>query len=158
MTSEEFNFRLTRIAKHSRLCSSRMLSVLNDETLSANGPRTMVECRRKFGDAHSRTIRHGRDTQDAGSIIEPKPPLLKLLHWHFKPLTSPQTLDTFVIHLPASVCQQGSDPVIAIWTVLPCQLEHVRDQAIFVRTTNRHTPLRGTVLAKDTANSTFIWL
>ena len=95
-----------------------------------------------------------RTQPDTGSVIEPKPSLLRLLHWHFKPLTSPQTFDTFVIHLPASVSQQGRGPAIAISTVLPCQLDHVRDQAIFVSTTNRHTPLRRAVLAKDTANST----
>jgi hypothetical protein len=75
-----------------------------------------------------------------------------LFHWYFKPLTSPQTFHTFVIHLPASISQQGCDPTITISTVLARQLDHVRDQAFFVSTSMRYSTLRGSVLAKHAAN------
>ena len=44
-----------------------------------------------------------RTQPDIGSTFQPEPPLLLLFHWYFKPLTPPQTLHTFVIHLPDSV-------------------------------------------------------
>ena len=39
-----------------------------------------------------------RTQTDARSIIQPEPPFLWLSHWHFKPLASPKTFDTLVIH------------------------------------------------------------
>jgi hypothetical protein len=70
-----------------------------------------------------------------------------LFHWHFKPLTSPKSFDTFVIYLPACISQQGGNPAIAISTVLACQLDHISDQTVFVGTALRQPPLRGSVLA-----------
>jgi hypothetical protein len=69
-----------------------------------------------------------------GSIIQPEPPLLWLVHWHFKPLAPTQMFDTFVIHLPTRISWQGRDPAIATSTLLAGQLDHVCDQAFFIGT------------------------
>jgi hypothetical protein len=69
---------------------------------------------------------------DTETVIEPEPSLLLLFHWYFKPLTSPQTFHTFVIHQPARISQQSCDPTIAIPTILAFQLNHVRHQAFLV--------------------------
>ena len=91
---------------------------------------------------------------DARSIVQPDPSLLWLFHWHFKPLTSPQALDTLVIHLPARVSQQSCYATIAISAVLACQFDHVRDQPFFVNAAFRQPPLRGSVLSQHAANTT----
>ncbi len=39
-----------------------------------------------------------RAQPDARPIVQPEPPFLWLFHWHFKPLTPPQTFHTLVIH------------------------------------------------------------
>jgi len=71
-----------------------------------------------------------------------------------KPLTPPQTFHTFVIHLPACVSQKGSNPTVAISTVLARQLDHVCNQAVFIGTPLWHSTLCGSVLAQDTAYTT----
>ncbi len=83
---------------------------------------------------------------DARSIVQPEPPLLRLFHWHFEPLTPPQTFDTFVIYLPARVSQKGGNPTVAISTVLPCQLNHVRNQTLLVSPPLWQSTLCGSVL------------
>ena len=64
-------------------------------------------------------------------------------------LTSPQAFHRFVIHLLACISQQGSDPAIAISTVLARQFDHVLDQALFVSTPLWQPTLRGSVLAQN---------
>jgi hypothetical protein len=77
-----------------------------------------------------------------------------LFHWHFKPLTSPEAFDTLVINLPTRVSQQGGNPTIAISAVLACEFDYVRNQAFFVSTPLWQAPLRGSVLAQYTADTT----
>ena len=64
MTSVKLSIRFTLIARHSRLCSSKMLSVLNDEALSAIGLRTIGECHHPCDGARSHTTRRDCDKQD----------------------------------------------------------------------------------------------
>jgi len=130
-----------------------------------------MPCHHRFDGARNHTTRRDCDTRDAaGHMIRPLPgrashgdvprgvqpqsPFLRLFHWHFKPLTSPQAFDTLVIHLPACISQQGSNPSIAISAVLAGQLNHVRDQALLVSTSLWHSPLCGSVLAQNTTNAT----
>ena len=115
--------------------------------------------------------KHGCDTQGAAAHmahplpdralrsnvprgIQPEPPFLWLFHWYFQPLRSPQAFHRFVIHLLACISQQGSDPAIAISTVLARQFDHVLDQALFVSTPLWQPTLRGSVLAQYTADTT----
>ncbi len=40
---------------------------------------------------------------DAGSVIEPEPPFLRLLLWDFEPLLPPDSLDPLLVHSPAGL-------------------------------------------------------
>ena len=110
--------------------------------------------------------KHGCDTQGAAAHmahplpdralrsnvprgIQPEPPFLWLFHWYFQPLTSPQVFHRFVIHWLACISQQGSDQAIAISTKLARQLNHIRDQTLFVSTPLWQPTLRGSVLAQN---------
>ncbi|AHD03247.1 hypothetical protein METH_17470 [Leisingera methylohalidivorans DSM 14336] len=95
---------------------------------------------------------------DARSIVQPEPPLLWLFHWHFKPLTPPQAFHAFVIHLPSCISQQGGNPAVAISTVLPCQLNHIRDQTLLVSPPSWRPTLCGPVPAQNTANASLRYL
>jgi hypothetical protein len=90
--------------------------------------------------------------------VNPESPLLWLFHWYFKPLTGPQTFNTFVIHLQASVYQQDSKSAIAISAILTCQLNHVSDQAFLLSLTLRQPPLCGSMLAQNAANMSLRYL
>ena len=74
-----------------------------------------------------------RSQTDTGPIVEPEPALLRLFHWHFQPLTSPQTLHPLVIDLPPGIPEQGSDPPVTVTSVLSRQFDHVSNQQVFVR-------------------------
>ena len=50
--------------------------------------------------------------------------MLRLFHWHFKTLTSPQALE------PTHAPQQSCDPAITESTKLPGQLDHVMENLI----------------------------
>ncbi len=69
---------------------------------------------------------------DAGSVIDPKPPLLWLFRWHLEPLPPPYPFDTAVADLPANASQQRHNATVAVTTVLPHQLDHVRHKSILI--------------------------
>jgi hypothetical protein len=75
-TSVELSLRLTRIARHSRLSSSRMFYVLKTFPSS-------VEVVRPDMFAIFRPQSHARP------VIQPELSCLRLLHRHFQPLTPP---------------------------------------------------------------------
>ncbi|PUB14862.1 hypothetical protein DFP92_10585 [Yoonia sediminilitoris] len=85
----------------------------------------------------------------------PEPSLLRLLHWHFKPLSPPDPFNTLIVDQPACFPQQRRNPTIAIATKVAVQLDHVGDQSILITSTNRQTPLCGSVLPQDTTNPPF---
>ena len=91
---------------------------------------------------------------DARSVCQPEPAFLRLLCWHFQPLSSPQALDASIANRPACITQKNRNPAIAIPSVLPSQLDHIRDQSDLIGTALRHATLCGTVLAQDAANAT----
>jgi hypothetical protein len=96
-----------------------------------------------------------RPQPDARPVIQPEPPLLWLFHWHFQPLSSPQPFDALVVHMPASISQQRSDPTIAVAAILPGQFDHVGNQSLFISTTNWHLTLCGSVLSQNATRSAF---
>lgn len=95
-----------------------------------------------------------RPQPDTGSVIQPQPALLWLPRWHFQPLPPPQALDPLVVHLPSGIPQQSRNPTIAIAAILSGQLDHVGDQAIFIRSPLRQLALRGAMLAQHLAGPT----
>jgi hypothetical protein len=78
-----------------------------------------------------------------------------LFHWHFKPITSLQAFDTFIIYLQACVPQQCSNPTTAISIVPAHQLDHISDQAFFVSKPLWQSTLCGAVLIQNTTNPSF---
>ncbi len=66
---------------------------------------------------------------DTRPIVQPEPPLLRLFQRYFKPLTSPQPFDTFVIHLRACISQQSDNPTVATLGTfpleIPCRAAHI---------------------------------
>ena len=94
-----------------------------------------------------------RPQPNTRSVFQPEPPLLCLFHWHFQPLSPPQSLDALVVNLPTSISQQRRDPTIAVSTILPGQLDHVGHQPLFVWATDRCFALRGPMLSQDAAGS-----
>ena len=53
------------------------------------------------------------------------------------------------------ISQKRCDPPIAIATILPGQLDHVGHQSVFIRATNWHLTLRGSVLPETAASAAF---
>ena len=89
---------------------------------------------------------------NARSVIQPKPSFLWLFHWNFQPLSSPQPFHPLVIHMPPGISQQRRDPTIAVSTILPGQLDHIRHQSLFVWAADRCFALCGSVLPHDAAS------
>ena len=75
------------------------------------------------------------------TIVQSEPYLLWLFHWYFKRFTSPQTLDTFGVHPPACISQQGRNPAIPISTILARKFDYISHQAVFVSAANWQPPL-----------------
>ncbi|SDX40390.1 hypothetical protein SAMN04488001_3115 [Litoreibacter albidus] len=94
-----------------------------------------------------------RSQSNARLIIQPKPPLLWLFHWYFQPLPSLQSFDALVIHMPASISPQCSDPTIAVAAILPGQFDHIGHQSFFTGTTCRHFALRRSMLSQNAARA-----
>ena len=61
--------------------------------------------------------------------------------------------DTLVIHMPTRASQQRCDPAIAVSAILPSELDHVGQQALFVRSSDRLLALRGSVLSQSAAGT-----
>jgi hypothetical protein len=55
---------------------------------------------------------------DTRPVSEPQAAPLRLSLRHFQALSTPQTLDSLVIHLPALTLQQCRDPAVAIPPIL----------------------------------------
>ena len=87
-------------------------------------------------------VRPLRPQPDAGSVIEPKPALLRLFPWHLQPLAPPDPLDPLLVHGPARLVQERRDPAVAVAAVGRRQLDDVRRQLRLVVCRHRHPTLR----------------
>ena len=96
-----------------------------------------------------------RSQSNARPFIQPKLSPFGLFHWHFQPLSSPQSFDPFVIHMPTCISQQRRDPTIAVSTKLPRQFDHVGYQPLFVGATSRDFALCGSMLSQNAASTAF---
>ena len=68
---------------------------------------------------------------DARPVIQPQPPLLRLLLRYFKPFMPLDPLHTLMVHMPASLVQQRCHAAIAIATIGASQFDDVCRQAGF---------------------------
>src|SRR5690606_36778584 len=69
---------------------------------------------------------------DARSVIQPEPPLLRLLLGNLQPLAPPDPFDTLGVHRPAFRQQHRRDPAIAITAIAGSEPDDVRGQRLFI--------------------------
>ncbi len=74
---------------------------------------------------------------------------------NLQPFTSPQALDTLVVHLPACVSQQSCNTAITVPAILAGQFDHFRDQALFISKALWLPSLGRAILAQNTTCPTF---
>ena len=55
-----------------------------------------------------------RPQSHAGPIVQPKPTLLGLFLWDFKPLPSPNSFYALMIYVPAAIIQHARNHTIAV--------------------------------------------
>ena len=91
---------------------------------------------------------------DAGSVIEPQPPALRLLLGNLQPLTPPDPLDPLVAHQPTCIPQQFGDLAIAITAIKTSQFDDIGGQPLFVFTAPRGPTLCRAMLAEGRAGAT----
>jgi hypothetical protein len=96
-----------------------------------------------------------RPETDARSVVEPEPPALTLFAGDLQPLTPPDAFNPLVVDRPARRLQHLGDPAIAEPTELTDQFDDVRDQRGFIIGRRGHLALRGPILTKNPAGSTF---
>ena len=85
---------------------------------------------------------------DAGAVVQPKAPALRLPGWDLQPLASPDPLDPLVVDEPASPAQQLGNFAIAIAAILPGQFNEISGQPLFIVTALRDLALRRAMLAE----------
>jgi hypothetical protein len=95
-----------------------------------------------------------RSQADARTIRQPQTTSFGLLLGNLQPLTSPNPLDPFVVHNPASVAKQGCDFAVAVATILPGELDDVGRQPLLVVAALRRLALCRAVLAERRTGAT----
>ena len=85
---------------------------------------------------------------DAGAVVQPEPPALRLPGRNLQPLAPPDPLDPLVVDQPAAPAQQLGDLAIAVAAILPGQLDDVGCQPLFVLTALRDLALLRAMLAE----------
>ena len=88
----------------------------------------------------------------AGAVVQPKPALLGLFLWDFKPLPSPNPFYALMIYVPAAVIQHARDHTIAVSSELFRQRDNILGQSLFIRQATWHLALRRTMLAECAAD------
>ena len=92
---------------------------------------------------------------DDRTIIQPEPPSLWLFLRYLQPFSSPNTLNTFVVDLPALITEQGCDPAISVPAEPNCELDDVLGQRFFIVQRLQYPALCRSVLVEHPAGSTF---
>src|SRR5262245_8652110 len=94
-----------------------------------------------------------RPEANAGPVIEPQTPPLRLSRRYFQTLLSPQAFDAFMIDSPALPTKQRRDPAVAVAAVLRGQLHHPPDQPWLITGDVPGPTLRGPRLPEHPAGS-----
>jgi hypothetical protein len=58
-----------------------------------------------------------------GTVVEPKPPSLRLFLGDFQPFPSPDAFHTFVVYLPAVLPKKSCDTPVSVTTILAGQFD-----------------------------------
>ena len=88
---------------------------------------------------------------DARSVIQPEPPLLRLLLGSLQPLPPPDPFDTLGVHRPAFRPQHRRDPAIAITAIAGSEPDDVGGQRLVIGPALRLFALGRTMLAENLA-------
>src|SRR5690606_37881275 len=88
---------------------------------------------------------------DARSVIQPEPPLLRLLVGNLQPLPPPDSFDTLGVHPPALGPQHRRDPAIAITAIPGSKPDDISRQRILIGSAMRLLALGRAVLAENLA-------
>ena len=86
---------------------------------------------------------------DTGPVIEPQPFSLWLFLGDFQPLSSPDTFDTLMVHLPAIISQQCRYSSVAISAVLQSKAGNCLGQKHFIIWWFYLVTLNGAMLTKN---------
>ena len=89
-----------------------------------------------------------RAQTDARPVVEPEPPAFGLFGRDFQPLTSPDPLNTLLVHRPAGATQQRRDPAIPVAAVLAGKFDDVGSQCCLVIGRRRNLALRRSMLTQ----------
>jgi len=92
---------------------------------------------------------------DTRTIVEPQSTTLRLLHWNFQTFTTPQPLNSFVIHTPAFFAKHHRDSTIAITAIARRQIGHSFHQPGFIIRDIQSPTLRRSRLTENATRSTF---
>ena len=92
-----------------------------------------------------------RPQTNARPVVEPEPPAFGLFGRDFQPLTSPDPLDTLLVHPPAGATQQCRDPAIPVAAVLAGKFDDVGSQDCLVIGRRRDLSLRRSMLPQGSA-------
>jgi len=95
-----------------------------------------------------------RPQADTRPIRQPQTAALGLPLGDLQPLTSPNTLDPFVVDQPARGPQQGCDFAVAVAAILPGKLDDVGRQPLLVVAALRRLALCRAVLAERRTGAT----
>ena len=96
-----------------------------------------------------------RTQPNALSVIQPEPPLLGLLLWNLKPLSSPQPFNTAIADGPTCFSKQCCNPAITVSAKLSGQLDHIRNKPVFISVSFRDMSLCRAVLPQCSTRSPF---
>src|SRR5690606_38947829 len=89
-----------------------------------------------------------RPQTDARAVVEPQTPAFRLFGRDLQPLTSPDPLDTLLVHRPAGSAKQRRDPAISVAAILVGKLDDVGSQPCLIIWCRRDLALRRSVLAQ----------
>lgn len=84
-------------------------------------------------------------------IIEPETASLRLPGRHLQPLLTPDPLNAFDVHRPASDLQHGRDPAVAVTAILRGERDNVGGQRRIVSAALRNLALRRSMLPQNPA-------
>src|SRR5688572_20713663 len=96
-----------------------------------------------------------RTKSDARAVGQPQSLAFGLLLWHFQSFLAPDSLDSFVIHLPALPTQQCRHPAVAVPTVLARHLHDSFHQSWFIAGNLPTASLRAPRLAQHSTRPAF---
>ena len=92
-----------------------------------------------------------RPQTDARAVVEPQTTAFRLFAGDFQPLTSPDPLDTLLVHRPAGSTQQRRDPAVSVAAILAGKFDDVGSQCCLVIGCRWGLSLRRSMLTQGSA-------